>query len=216
MEPGTAVRTARAGVFTALLLSLSAGGHVLLTGTPLPATVMAMAAVVVFGAALLLSSAERAFLQIAAVLFPLELALNAVYNVGQDTCGTGRRPSGGLLPDLLCGGGPVHGTGPVPELPGQLTGGQLAAVFLAHLAAALVAAVWLRQGEKAVFRLLGVAAALTMRPVRLLLAWLVPAEPEQAVRTRALPDDDRPAPQEVLRRGVQRRGPPSLLPALSG
>jgi hypothetical protein len=123
-------------VFTALLLALSAGGHILLTG-----------------AALLLSGTERGFVQIAAVLVPLELALNAVYNAGQATCATGTARTGGLLPDL-CGGGPVHGLESVPVLPGQLTSGRLALVFLAHVGAALVAAVWLRQGEKAVFRLL--------------------------------------------------------------
>jgi hypothetical protein len=203
-------------VFTALLLLLSAGGHILLTGTALPVTVMAVAAVVVFGAAMLLSAAERGFVQIAAVLVPLELALNAMYNAGQDTCETGTRSRGGLLPDLLCGSGPVHGLGSLPTLPGQLTSAQLAAVFFAHLVAALVAAVWLRQGEKAVFRVLAVAGAHTMRPVRILLAWLLPAEPDQAATSWAFPDDDRPGPQEVLRRGVQRRGPPSFVPALTG
>ncbi|MCC9306130.1 hypothetical protein LN042_03240 [Kitasatospora sp. RB6PN24] len=216
MEPGAAIRTARAGVFTALLLALSAGGHVLLTGTALPAPVVAVAAVVVFAAALLLSGRERGFGQIAAVLVPLELALNAFYNAGQATCGPGGARGGGLLPDLLCGTGPVHDLGPVPVLPGQLTSGQLTVVVLAHVGAALVAALWLRQGEKAVFRLLTVAAVRTWRPVRILLAWLLPAEPEQALPAWAFSDDERRGPQEVLRRCTRRRGPPSLVPALIG
>ncbi|MET8627617.1 hypothetical protein ABZW30_28375 [Kitasatospora sp. NPDC004669] len=216
MEPGIAVRTARAAVFTALLLTLSVGGHVLLTGTPLPGTVVVMATVAVFGAALLLSSAERAFVQIAAVLVPLELTLNAMYYVGQDTCRAGARPGGDLLPDLLCGGSPVHGLGSVPALPGQLTGAQLAGVFFLHLTAALVAAVWLRLGEKAVFRTLTALTALAARPVRILLAWLLPAEPAETGPAPAFPDQHRPGPQEVLRGGTRRRGPPWLVLALTG
>ncbi|MFE5587781.1 hypothetical protein [Kitasatospora sp. NPDC056531] len=213
MEPGIALRTARAAVFTALLLTLSAGGHVLLTGTPLPDTIVAIAVVAVLGTALLLSSAERAFVQIAAVLVPLELTLNAMYYVGQDTCRAGARQSGELLPDLLCGGSSVHGLGPVPVLPGQPTGVQLAAVFFLHLTAALVAAVWLRQGEKAVFRTL---TALAARPARILLAWLLPAAPAETGPAPAFPDQQRPGPQEVLRRGTRRRGPPLLVRTPTG
>ncbi|MFH9355130.1 hypothetical protein [Kitasatospora sp. NPDC017646] len=106
-------------MFTALLLSLSAGGHILLTGAPLPATVMATAAVAVFGAALLRASVERAFVQIAAVLFPLELALNADYNVGQDACGTGSRASGGLLPACCAAVAPSTAWTPYPSCRGR-------------------------------------------------------------------------------------------------
>ncbi|MEV7028559.1 hypothetical protein AB0O00_41395, partial [Kitasatospora sp. NPDC093558] len=98
----------------------------------------------------------------------------------------------------------------------QLTGAQLVAVLGLHLAAALVAAVWLRLGEKAVFRTLSALAALAARPVRILLAWLLPAAPATTGPAPAFPDRRQSGPQEVLRRGTRRRGPPLLVPAPTG
>ncbi|MCC9310979.1 hypothetical protein LN042_28580 [Kitasatospora sp. RB6PN24] len=217
MEAGAAIRTARAGVFAALLLTLSAGGHILLTGTPLPMAVVAAAGVAVFGVAMLLPVVECRFGAIAAVLVPLELTLNALYNVGQSNCQSGTSgTSTGLLPDLLCGGSPVRGLGPVldqPAVPGQLTTTQLLLVLFLHLAAALTAAIWLRLGEKAVFRTLSALAAPALRPVRILLAWLLTAGPAPVGPLVVLPEQDHPKPKDVLRRAVQRRGPPALVPA---
>ncbi|MDH6709224.1 hypothetical protein P3T27_005970 [Kitasatospora sp. MAA19] len=136
--------------------------------------------------ALLLSGNERGFGQITAVLVPLELALNAVYNAGQASCETGRGQGGGLLPDLLCGGAAVRrsrASGPSPSCRGS---------------SPAPSRPW--------------CSSRTMRPVRILL----PAEPRPAGPARAFPDEEHRGPQEALRRGTRRRGPPSPVPALTG
>ncbi|GAA1942071.1 hypothetical protein [Kitasatospora viridis] len=226
MELGATIRMLRAGVFTALLLVLSAGGHVLLTGAPLPPTVMAAAGLATFAVTLRLAAVERGFARIAIVLGTLELALNTLYNVGQDTC-AGPVRSGGLLPDLLCGGAPAPTVGggalhQVIAAPFQqilttqlhLTTSQLALVLLAHLAAALLGALWLRRGEHAAFQLLAALALTAMRPVRLLLTWLLaPAAPAPGPRLPHRPTPDRRRPQDVLLRAVARRGPPLVVAA---
>ncbi|HMG64055.1 MAG TPA: hypothetical protein VK599_13995 [Streptosporangiaceae bacterium] len=54
----------------------------------------------------------RRYARIAALLVPLELVLNATFNIGQVSCGPGLPPDRALngLPNLLlCGGGDLNG-----------------------------------------------------------------------------------------------------------
>jgi hypothetical protein len=83
------------------------------------------------------------------------------------------------------------------------------AMTLAHVAAAVVSAWWLRRGERAAWALARRFAALADRPIRLLRALLdssaVPAAP-----VRFVPVTAETVPTErVLRHLVVRRGPPS-------
>lgn len=71
VDGGVAIRVVRAGVFSALLLVLSVGGHTLLTGAPLPGYLVAASGLIVFGTALIPVATERGFAQIAVVLVPL-------------------------------------------------------------------------------------------------------------------------------------------------
>ena len=218
------LRVARAAVFAGVSLSLSAGGQLLATGAPLPVATMLWAGLAVFLLALLLAAkSERGYAGIAALLAPLELLLNATFNLGQATCGPGVLPGRALngLPTLmLCGGGDLNGPTTAPVGPGllhlalpvALSAWQFVLLLAVHLLAALLTALWLRRGEAAVFRTLRAVAAATTAPLRLLFAVLVPVVRTAGLSVAPRPRRSRPGPQEVLLRTARRRGPP--LPAM--
>jgi hypothetical protein len=226
---GTAwLRVARAAVFASVSLSLSAGGQLLATGAPLPVATVLWAGLAVFLLALLLAAEnERGYAGIAALLVPLELVLNATFNIGQASCGPGVPPDRALngLPNLLlCGGGDLHGPSAGPVRPGLLhlslpvapSAWQFTLLLAVHLLAALLAALWLRRGEAAVFRTLravAVVAVVATVPLRMLFAVLVPVVRAVGVAVAPAPRRSQPGPQEVLLHTARRRGPP-LLPVM--
>ncbi|WP_241562317.1 hypothetical protein [Streptomyces hoynatensis] len=222
-----AVRLARAGVFAALCVTLSAGAHVLLSGTPVPLPAVALVLGSVFLLALGLAGRhERGYWAIAGLLLPLQLGADTVFTTGQDACyGPGGGPVTGPLRllgvDLVCGGGDfatplarlategqsalaVHG-------PAQASPWLLLAV---HLAVGLAAAAWLRGGEAALARLLRTAGAVALGP---LLRALGAA---RTLRRPAPAPTPRPGRREpsfallLLPHSVPRRGPPPV-PALA-
>lgn len=229
---GTGLRAARAAVFTALCLSLSAGSHVLLSGAPLPAVPLLALSCGVFLLAFALAGRERGYGRIAALLVPVELFADTVFTTGQHTCyGSAGGPVAGPLRslgvDLLCGGGPlgtplaqVTSGGQHPASGGQLaqlpTGYVSAAalpwlLLAAHIAVGLLAAAWLRRGEAALAQLLHATRAAAFRPLRLALAAFrcpVSAEPVRRPRPRLVPP---PPALPLLSHSVHRRGPPCAL-----
>ncbi|MDT0346503.1 hypothetical protein [Streptomyces litchfieldiae] len=214
------IRVTRAAVFAALCVTLSAGAHVLLSGSPLPATTVVLVAAAVFGLALALAGDhERGFGAIAALLVPLQLAADTVFTTGRDACyGPGGGPVTGPLRlmgvDLLCGGGDFGA--PLTRLataghPGPAAGPW--ALLAAHVAVGLAAAAWLRCGERALGRLLRAAAATTFRPlllavaVRTARATAAPPAPRAPRRAQTAPAPPPPG------HSVLRRGPPPPSPA---
>ncbi|MDT0615441.1 hypothetical protein [Streptomyces lancefieldiae] len=228
---GTPLRAVRAALFTALVVTLSTASHVLLSGVPLPlSTVGAVAAAVFLIAYALAGRRERGFGRIAALLIPLELAADTVFTTGQHVCyGRTGGPVGGPLRavglDVLCGDGTgVHAGVAAPltrvtgaetdRLAGVLADAGPATAWLllgAHIGVGLLAAAWLRRGERALAQLLSAVAATTFRPLLLAVA---------AVTVRRAPSVDRPAPvvrrsagarELVLTHCLGRRGPPCSL-----
>ncbi|MFJ3333550.1 hypothetical protein [Streptomyces sp. NPDC086766] len=223
---GTHLRAVRAALFTAVVVTLSTASHVLLSRVPLPLNTVAAVAVAVFVLAYALAGRERGFGRIAALLIPLELAADTVFTTGQHVCyGPVGGPVAGPLRsvgvDLLCGGGPgvgaplapLAGAGP-DRLATLLAHADPATAWLllaAHTGVGLLAAAWLRRGERALAQLLravAATAATTVRPLRLAAA---------AVTVRPAPSAPRPARPAarpaVLRtrflvRALGRRGPP--------
>ncbi|WP_377272108.1 hypothetical protein [Peterkaempfera sp. SMS 1(5)a] len=211
--PAVLLSAVRAALFTGLLLVLSAGSHVLLSRAPLPAPTMAAAGAGAFALALLLGRRERSYGQIAALLVPLELALDTLFTSGQSTCysATGGGPLTGpwhsVSALLMCGGDPASGAATVPSA------GAAAPwlVLAAHLLVGLAAAWWLRAGEAGAFRVLRAVAdtaAAALRAVPALLAALLAAQ-------APAPSPPPPAPRRValpavppLLHSVVRRGPP--------
>jgi hypothetical protein len=222
------IRTARAAVFTALCVTLSAGAHVLLSGSPVPLPPLVAISAGVFLLAFALAGRERGFTRIASLLIPLELAADTVFTTGQHACyGRAGGPVAGPLRsvglDLLCGGGSV-GT-PLARMAAR--GGESGALpvgahsalgpavpwllLAAHICVGLLAAAWLRRGEAALAGLLRAVAATAFRPLRLAVAVCrtspgatgpAPAPRTSPVRT--------PAALPLLTHSVHRRGPPAL------
>jgi hypothetical protein len=148
MTESRATRVLRAAVFTALAVPLAALGQVVLTGRPLPLTLVLGCTAAVFLVALALDGARHGLWRLAAVMVPVELLLNTAFNLGQDGCATVAARSHGV--DLLvCGGGSVDGSPVLSGLAGQSAGSLRLLVVLAHLVLALAAALWLRLGDAA-------------------------------------------------------------------
>ncbi|MDX3533930.1 hypothetical protein PV721_06025 [Streptomyces sp. MB09-01] len=180
---GVGLRGLRAALFSALVVLLSAGSHVLMSRVPLPPALVGGAFAAVFAIAYALAGRERGFGPIAGLLVPLELAADTVFTAGQHLCyGPAGGPVSGPLRamglDELCGGTPVGGpltevTGPVTDpaallaAPGPWTPWLLLG---AHVSVGLLSAGWLRHGERALGQLLRAVAAFAFRPLLLAVA----------------------------------------------
>ncbi|MFG2130356.1 hypothetical protein ACGFNV_21440 [Streptomyces sp. NPDC048751] len=220
---GTHFRAVRAALFTALVVTLSTASHVLLSRAPLPLNTVAAVAVAVFALAYALAGRERGFGRIAALLVPLELAADTVFTTGQHVCyGRAGGPVAGPLRsvgwDVLCGSGTDVGT-PLAAVPGA-DGDRLAALLAhadpatawlllgAHVGVGLLAAAWLRRGERALAQLLRAVTATTFRPLLLAFASV---RVRLAPRVRRLPRPVRrtaTARELILVHSLGRRGPP--------
>ncbi|MEZ7005422.1 hypothetical protein VM636_22650 [Streptomyces sp. SCSIO 75703] len=224
---GTPLRLARAALFTALVVTLGTASHVLLSGVPLPVRTVAAVTAAVFVTAYALAGRERGFGRIAALLVPLELAADTVFTTGQHLCyGPVGGPVAGPLRsvglDVLCGDGTglgALGASPLTRVTGAeserlaalLAHADPATAWLllgAHVGVGLLAAAWLRRGERALAQLLRAVAATTFRPLLVAVA---------AVAVRQTPAPGRPAPapglpalaRELIRTHcLGRRGPP--------
>ncbi|MET7638892.1 hypothetical protein [Streptomyces sp. NPDC005438] len=212
-------RTARAALFTALCLALSSGGHVLLSGSPLPLLPVAAVGAVIFVVAFALAGGERGFASIAGVLVPLELAADTFFTTGQHTCyGEAGGPVAGPLRsvgvDLLCAGGEfgtplarmTHRGGRDPLADTALPAASPWLLLAAHVSVGLLAAFWLWRGEAALARVVRSAALAAWRPLRLVRAsgfarWR-PLPPARTPLRRVAP------PLPPLTPSVLRRGPP--------
>ncbi|GGO81724.1 hypothetical protein [Wenjunlia tyrosinilytica] len=215
----TQLRLARAALFTALCVTLSATSHIWLSRSPLPLATLGLAGAGVFAAAFGLAGRERGLWQIAAVLIPFELAVDFLFTKGQDTCyGASGGPVAGSFRSmagvLLCSSGDAAGAAPgvgrgAVELPSGFVSPWL--LLAAHVLVGLMAAWWLRQGERAAFGLLRTLAAYATAPLRLVLAVLAPAERPSPVHPHRA---DGPSPVEAaVRLCIGRRGPPMAAPA---
>ncbi|WP_128377696.1 hypothetical protein [Streptomyces cavernae] len=218
---GTQFRALRAALFTALVMTLSTASHVLLSRVPLPLGTVAAVGAAVFVVAFALAGRERGFGRIAAVLIPLELAADTVFTTGQYSCyGRAGGPVAGPLRsvglDVLCAGGST-GT-PLARMAGGspdraatlLAHADASAAWLllaAHVGVGLIAAGWLRRGERALAQVLAAVAVSTFRPLLVAVAVVT----VRLTPVRRLP---RPVCRARTTRGrlfvhsVGRRGPP--------
>ncbi|MEU9145352.1 hypothetical protein [Streptomyces sp. NPDC048349] len=214
------LRGLRAALFSAAVVLLSAGSHVLMSRVPLPPALVGGAFAAVFVIAYALAGRERGFGPIAGLLVPLELAADTVFTAGQHLCyGPAGGPVSGPLRALgleeLCGGPAVGG--PLAEVAGPA--GDPAALLsspgpwtpwlllAAHVSVGLLAAGWLRHGERALGRLLRAAAACAFRPLLLTGApGAVAAAPVERFRPPAAAGTR--ARTRFPAHSVGRRGPP--------
>ncbi|MFF4363336.1 hypothetical protein [Streptomyces sp. NPDC001604] len=224
---GTRIRALRAALFTALVVTLSTASHVLLSRVPLPLNTVAAVAAAVFTFAYALAGRERGFVRIAALLIPLELAADTVFTTGQHVCyGRAGGPVAGPLRsvgfDVLCGNGTGIGSGATAPL-ARVTGtgtDRLAALLAhadpatawlllaAHVGVGLLAAAWLRRGERALAQLVRAVAATTFRPLLLAVAAVTVRPAASAPRVRHTGSPAAGARERILVHSLGRRGPP--------
>ncbi|MFJ8039660.1 hypothetical protein ACIRBX_03980 [Kitasatospora sp. NPDC096147] len=208
MSGDRAVKVVRAAVFTALAVPLSALGQVLVTGRPLPLSLVLVATLAVFLVALAACGArQRGLLHLVAVMVPVELLLNAAFNLGQDACAAPARS----VDLLVCGGGSL--SGPLfAATPGSAATSAQALVLLVHLALALAAACWLRLGEVALTGLaeaLRLLAGLLPPPLRALLLLAPLPLPARALTPPLRAAVLLPRREGVVLTPAPRRGPPA-------
>ncbi|MFD1661178.1 hypothetical protein ACFSL4_23980 [Streptomyces caeni] len=218
---GTQLRAVRAALFTAMVVTLSTASHVLLSEVPLPMGTVAAIAATVFVVAYALAGRERGCGKIAGLLVPLELTADTVFTTGQHACYgqaggpvTGPLRSVGL--DVLCSGGSVGtplsrvtgpGTDRVAALLAHADPATAWLLLAAHVGVGLLAAAWLRRGERALAQLLGAVVATTFRPLLIAVA---------AVTVRLAPVRRAPRPvrhvtttrTRLFVHSLGRRGPP--------
>ncbi|MFI6940999.1 hypothetical protein ACIBI4_17125 [Streptomyces sp. NPDC050418] len=216
---GTQPRLLRAALFTALVVTLSAASHVLLSQVPLPLGTIAAVAGGVFVLAYLLAGRERGFWSIAALLVPLELAADTVFTTGQHICygGTGGPVAGTLRSfgfDVLCGGSDVGGAlvagagqRPAADLLASADPSASWLLLAAHVVIGLGAAAWLRRGERAFAQLLRAMVAVAFRPLAIAVA-AVTAHPVPVRRVVRASRPARPLAPLLIAHCVGRRGPP--------
>ncbi|WP_123817027.1 hypothetical protein [Kitasatospora cineracea] len=208
----TGWRGVRAAVFAALSVLLPIGARLLVTGRPMPIDLALAASAVAFAGAWALSSVERGYWAIAALLLPLQLACNALFNLGQSTCPPGASGGSGWQV-LACGGGSIQpgllgSAQPVADGLSALTGLGALVLLVVHLVLALAAAWWLRCGEAAVFDLLR-ALAVTVRSLLLpALARLLAPAGIPGVPLPPTPAFELRGPQDALLACSPLRGPP--------
>ncbi|MEU8778849.1 hypothetical protein [Streptomyces sp. NPDC048606] len=180
---GIGPRGLRAALFSALVVLLSAGSHVLMSRVPLPPALIGGAFASVFVIAFALGGGRRGFGRTAGLLVPLELAADTVFTAGQHVCyGPAGGPVSGPLRAMgleeLCGGvplgrslaevaGPAGDPAALLAAPGPWTPWLLLG---AHVTVGLLGAAWLWHGERALTRLLRAVAASAFRPLRLAVA----------------------------------------------
>ncbi|WP_207943054.1 MFS transporter [Actinomadura sp. KC345] len=190
-------------------MTLAIAGHVLAAGT-VPAWAAVAGFCAVLGVTLMLAGHERSLATILGGLLGGQFALHTLFTAASD-------PVYHQLHGAAHGG--VHGAavpGGADVLLPVAHGSGGTAMTLAHTVAALVAAWWLRRGERSTWALARRVAAAADRPVRLLIALLTvePAAPPR--RTPVVTAAGAVmAVGRVLRHQVVRRGPPPRSRALA-
>ncbi|GLX50110.1 hypothetical protein Shyhy01_30600 [Streptomyces hygroscopicus subsp. hygroscopicus] len=218
MTAGWCARTIRAAVFAAVCVLLAALGHVLMSGSDVPAWALGAGLAVTGATGWCLAGRERGLPSVVTVAVAAQTVLHEAFSYAQSM----RAPSGAPAPMDM---GPTRtdpmGTGHMDMSHMDMShtgmshmdhmglsadGGSASfGMFAAHLFAALLCGLWLAYGERAAFRILRAAAGWLMAPLRLLLA--LPTTPDRPrVRPRRRRSDR--APRLLLVHAITSRGPP--------
>ncbi|MDL4818361.1 hypothetical protein [Actinomadura opuntiae] len=193
-------RTARAVVFATVCVSLATLGHALAAHEPVPGWAVLAGFGAVLAVTLALAGHERSLPTIAGGLLGGQFALHALF--ARATEGMRHCDTDAAMPAGHGAAMPMHGPG--------------TSMTLAHCAAAVVAAWWLRRGERAAWSLARRLASAADRPIRLLLALMSVEPAPRPVRTPVVPvAAGAMAAGRALRHQVVRRGPPPRSRALA-
>jgi len=207
-------------VFAAVCVLLAALGHILMSGSEVPAWALAAGAGATGLVGWSLAGRERGLPLIVTVVVAAQTVLHQAFSLAQSTTGASEAPASMDMSSMDMGsmdmgsmrmdsmGMDSMGMARMGHI-GPSTSGDSPSVGMlaAHLLAALVCGLWLAYGEKAAFRILRTVAGRLAAPLRLLLA--VPFTPE---RPRPHPPRRRSerAPRLLLLvHAITSRGPPA-------
>ncbi|MER6738290.1 hypothetical protein [Streptomyces puniciscabiei] len=228
MTAGWCARAIRAAVFAAVCVLLAALGHVLMSGSDVPAWALTGGVAVTGAAGWCLAGRERGLPFIVAVVVAAQTVLHEAFSYAQSV--SGGSASGGSASAHMAGmdamdmGSMRMGSmdmGPMKHIGmshmgmshmdhvGHSTAGGMSpyGMFAAHLLAAVLCGLWLAYGEKAAFRILRTTAGWLAAPLRLLLA--LPLAPDTRPRVRIRRRRSERAPRLLLLvHAITSRGPP--------
>ncbi|MEV6427750.1 hypothetical protein [Nocardia sp. NPDC051463] len=179
-------RATRAAMFAAIGVLLSAIGHAEASGHGVPVSTLILAFAATGSVAWAAAERQRGIVGIGGGLLVMQVALHLWFGV----------------PALSGGHGTSHATA---ELAGAQTDSLI--MLAAHGVAALVCAVWLWLGEKALFALLAALYARTLAPLLLMLVHPAVADTGSG-RPIAVDHRTSPLTGALLRYVMARRGPP--------
>ncbi|MFG3016265.1 hypothetical protein ACGFZB_38675 [Streptomyces cinerochromogenes] len=226
MTAGWCARAIRAAVFAATCVLLAALGHVLMSGTDVPAWALAAGGAVTGGVGWCLAGRERGLPLIVTVVVAAQTVLHEAFSYAQSTSGSsggsasmGMSGMGSMDSSMDMGSmpmgsidmGAMHmdhtGMSPRDHMGHSVDGGSSSfGMLAAHLLAAVLCGLWLAHGEKAAFRILRAAAGWLAAPLRLLLALpSTPDRPRVHLRRRR---SDRAPRLLLLVHAITSRGPP--------
>ncbi|GAA2491280.1 hypothetical protein GCM10010276_33380 [Streptomyces longisporus] len=193
-------------MFAAVCVLLAALGHILMSGSDVPAWALATGTGATGTVGWCLAGRERGLPLIVAVVVAVQTALHEAFSLAQSVT----EASGSSASMDMSGMGSVHmGSMDMAHMDhmGAATGtSPSAGMLLAHLLAALLCGLWLAYGEKAAFRILRAVAGRLAAPLRLLLALPeTPERPRPHLRRRRA---DRTPRLLVLVHTITSRGPP--------
>lgn len=203
------LRLARAAIFAALCVGLSAAGHVWMSGDVIPLWSVGLAFGVLTASGYVLARRQFGFVAISALMLLGELGQHYLFAAAQGPMVDQQVPalpqfvSGRVVPASawICG---------MPHSAAMNRGavGGFGGMVAAHIVAGLVAAWWLRCGDAAVFRMLRVLAAMAVPMLAIL--WPAAIVVPDFLRTGPRADDDDLGRyrKRLLSSLVVRRGPP--------
>ncbi|MBC2905934.1 hypothetical protein [Streptomyces cupreus] len=196
MTAGWCTRTIRAAVFAAVCVLLAALGHVLMSGSHVPAWALAAGVAATSAVGWLLAGHERGLPLIVTVVVAAQTGLHSAFSWAQSASGPAHEHSMDMSHMAHMDHMSADTAAPASSSPGMLA---------AHLLAALLCGLWLAYGEKAAFRILRAVAGWLAAPLRLLLA--LPAPPERPRLRVGRRRADR-VPRLLLAHAITSRGPP--------
>ncbi|MFJ4950430.1 hypothetical protein [Streptomyces sp. NPDC088760] len=220
MTAGWCVRTIRAAVFAAVCVVLAALGHVLMSGSDVPAWALAAGLVGTGAAGWSLAGRERGLPLIVTVVVAAQTVLHEAFARAQSASGgsdamdtmvsmdMGSVQMGSMdTGSMDMGHMGAHHMGQMGQMGHSMGGGSSFGMLAAHLLAALLCGLWLAYGEKAAFRILRAVAGWLAAPLRFLLALPVtPDRPRVRIRRRR---SDRAPRLLLLVHAITSRGPPA-------
>ncbi|WP_435973089.1 hypothetical protein [Streptomyces sp. Qhu_M48] len=239
MTPGRCSRGLRAAMFAVVCVLLAATGHVVMSGRGVPGWTLLLALAGTVAVAWALAGRERGPWAVTAATVAVQGLLHTVFSWARppvavpapaartvtDHAHTGHgmlshaaMGHGAAVPaadaNVGAGANVVRGIAEAPVAHDMTDIASSWGMLSAHLLAALLSGLWLAYGERAAFRLLRALPLGLFRPLRLLIAAVVPVPARRPALRPVRAGDERVPRRLLLTHSVISRGPPRVFAVL--